>query len=279
MLNVTAQENSVSWGSSPTGPGSTTAPPPDPEATVMLSGRAFMTGCVAVALALLLAGRTMALPTWLLAAEVLVTILGLFLFGSFKYPDPQERADLRHAARDRRDVLRPGDVALARRDRGAWLRGPGCASTCSRSHGLDELIHADTMLFILGLTYFVSVIAQTRLLEGHHPLPAPAKPRRDSADGDRRHRRRGGRVGHSRRRVDDRPHDSHARHHHAAGRGPRVGSVRYAVMVCTAVTTICGVWLAYGEPPNLIMKANLHPYLDNAFFLLRCAPAAIASYS
>ncbi len=33
-------------------------------------------------------------------------------------------------------------------------------------HGLDDLIHADTMLFILGLTLFVSVIAQTRLLEG-----------------------------------------------------------------------------------------------------------------
>ena len=32
-------------------------------------------------------------------------------------------------------------------------------------HGLEDLIHADTMLFILGLTYFVSVIAQTRLLE------------------------------------------------------------------------------------------------------------------
>ena len=30
-------------------------------------------------------------------------------------------------------------------------------------------------------------------------------------------------------------------------------------MVCTAVTTICGVWTAYGEPPNLIMKANLSP--------------------
>jgi len=49
-------------------------------------------------------------------------------------------------------------------------------------------------------------------------------------------------------------------------------------MVCTAVTTICGIWLAYGEPPNLIMKANLHPYLDNAFFLRYCAPAAVASY-
>jgi hypothetical protein len=36
--------------------------------------------------------------------------------------------------------------------------------------------------------------------------------------------------------------------------------------------------LAYGEPPNLIMKANLHPYLDDAFFLRYCAPAAIASY-
>jgi hypothetical protein len=55
-------------------------------------------------------------------------------------------------------------------------------------------------------------------------------------------------------------------------------AIRYAVMVCTAVTTICGIWLAYGEPPNLIMKANLHPYLDNAFFLRYCAPAAIASY-
>ena len=33
-------------------------------------------------------------------------------------------------------------------------------------HGLDDLIHSDTMLFILGLTLFVSVIAQTRVLEG-----------------------------------------------------------------------------------------------------------------
>ena len=41
-------------------------------------------------------------------------------------------------------------------------------------------------------------------------------------------------------------------------------AVRYTVMVCTAVTTICGVWLAYGEPPNLIMKANLYPHLGNA---------------
>gem|GEM_PF-5943754 len=36
--------------------------------------------------------------------------------------------------------------------------------------------------------------------------------------------------------------------------------------------------LAYGEPPNLIMKANLRPHLDHAFFLAYCAPLAVASY-
>jgi len=53
---------------------------------------------------------------------------------------------------------------------------------------------------------------------------------------------------------------------------------RYAVMVCTLVTTICGIWLAYGEPPNLIMRANLAPHLNDAFFLRFCAPAALVSY-
>ena len=32
-----------------------------------------------------LAGRVAPMPVWLLAAEVLATILGLFLFGSFRY--------------------------------------------------------------------------------------------------------------------------------------------------------------------------------------------------
>jgi hypothetical protein len=55
-------------------------------------------------------------------------------------------------------------------------------------------------------------------------------------------------------------------------------AIRYAVIVCTLVTTICGTWLAYGEPPNLIMKSNLHPLLGNAFFIAYCAPAAVVSY-
>ena len=49
-------------------------------------------------------------------------------------------------------------------------------------------------------------------------------------------------------------------------------------MVCTAVTTMCGMWLAYGEPPNLIMKANLDPYLGGIFFLRYCGSVAIVAY-
>ena len=115
------------------------------------------------------------------------------------------------------------------------------------------------MLFILGLTFFVSVIAQTRLLEGITFFLLAAKPRRHPADRHLGHGGRRVRLRHSGRRLDDRADDPHAGDHHDARRGA-VASIRYAVMVCTAVTTICGIWLAYGEPPNLIMKANLHPF-------------------
>ena len=60
-------------------------PPHNPSTVVMLSGRKFVLGCAAVAVAMLIAGRFTAVPVWLLAAEVLATILGLFLFGSFRY--------------------------------------------------------------------------------------------------------------------------------------------------------------------------------------------------
>jgi len=43
------------------------------------------------------------------------------------------------------------------------------------------------------------------------------------------------------------------------------------------------MWLAYGEPPNLIMKANVlgpdgKPLLTDGFFLRYCMPAALVSY-
>lgn len=54
-------------------------------AAVVLSGRKFVLACLLVAGLLLIAGRTIALPVLLLAAELAATILGLFLFSSFKY--------------------------------------------------------------------------------------------------------------------------------------------------------------------------------------------------
>src|SRR6185436_16376196 len=133
------------------------------------------------------------------------------------------------------------------------------------------------MLFILGLTLFVSVIAQTRVLEGITFFLL---------------RKNKGRIlptviavtafvaitsgllgGVSMIGLTIRTFVIIL----MLGAAP-VSAVRYAVMVCTAVTTICGVWTAYGEPPNLIMKANLFPSLGNVFFLRYGAPVAIASY-
>src|SRR5262245_65192348 len=51
----------------------------------MLSGRLFFIGCALAAGLILVAGRSAAMPVWLLAAETLATIIGLFVFGSFKY--------------------------------------------------------------------------------------------------------------------------------------------------------------------------------------------------
>src|SRR5262249_53967312 len=143
--------------------------------------------------------------------------------------------------------------------------------------GLDDLLHADTMLFILGLTLMVAVIAQTRVLEGltffllrrYRGLVLP-------------------------RIVAVTAFVAVASA--VVGGVSMIGltirtfvivlmlaaapiaAIRFAVMLCTAVTTICGVWTAYGEPPNLIMKANLHPLLTNAFFLYYGVPVAVVSY-
>ena len=220
--------------------------------------------------------RSTPLPVWLLAAEVFATILGLFLFGSFRYQIHKNALTygMLLVIVATFSGLPSSEWHTEIADTGWW--------SWTRAHllsfrGLDDLIHADTMLFILGLTFFVSVIAQTRLLEGitlfllrrKHGAILPTVISVTAvvafASGD------------SRRRLDDRADDPDAGDHHDAGGRCRAGRSCYAVMVCTAVTTICGIWLAYGEPPNLIMKANLHPFLGNAFFLSYCAPVAVAS--
>jgi Na+/H+ antiporter NhaD/arsenite permease-like protein len=243
---------------------------------VMISGRRFLFGCALVAAALMVAGKVTPLPLWLLAAEVFATILGLFLFGSFKYQVHKNALTYgmaliilvtfsgQETSQWHREIA----------DKGWWLWS---RRNLLSFHGLDDLIHADTMLFILGLTFFVAVIAQTRLLEGitfyllrryrGNILPTLISVTAVVAfasgilDGVSM-------IGLTIRTLVIIMMLAAA----------PTAAIRYAVMVCTTVTTVCGIWLAYGEPPNLIMKANLHPFLDDAFFLRYCAPIAIACY-
>ena len=139
---------------------------------IQLSSSKFMLGCLAVALAVLLAGPRVAIPNWIMAAEVFATILALFVFGSIKYQihknaltygaglvvlatffakmgTPQAAASLVSEFPEAHDLSHVFTLH--------WIQGTFV--------GFEKLIHVDTMLFILGLTFFVSVIAQTRLLE------------------------------------------------------------------------------------------------------------------
>jgi hypothetical protein len=242
----------------------------------MLSGPWFVAACAIFAGVILLVSRVAPTPLWLLATEVLATILGLFAFGSFRYQIHKNALTygmlLVIIATFCGLSTSTWHVEIAQRGWWFWI-GQHVLSF----RGLDDLIHADTMLFILGLTLLVSVIAQTRLLEGITFLLL---------------RRYNGRILPTVIAVT-------AVVAFVSGilggvsmigltirtlviilmlAAAPVAAVRYAVMVCTAVTTICGIWFAYGEPPNLIMKANLYPNLTNAFFLLYCGPIGVASY-
>lgn len=235
-----------------------------------------MAGCALTAGALLLGGQVVVLPLWLLAAEVLATIVGLFLFGSFKYQIHKNALTYGMLL-----VIVATFTGLSGSAWHAEIASSGWTAWIGRHllsfQGLDRLVHADTMLFILGLTLFVAVIAQTRLLEGvtffllrrNNGLILPTVISVTAVvalvsgvlDGVSM-------IGLTIRTL--------VIIMTLAAAPP--AAVRYSIMVCTAVTTICGVWLAYGEPPNLIMKANLAPYLGNSFFLMYCGPAALVAY-
>lgn len=261
-------------------PNATPAEPQPAPSVVQLPGTPFVIACVLAAVGVLALGRFVVVPTWVLAAEVFATILALFLLGSFKYqlhknPLTYGMGVLIFATfmavwwgqNNHRGAFVDEEKAKiweVFRDTMTW-------------RGLDDLVHLDTMLFILGLTFFVSVVAQTRLLEEISFWLL---------------RRNRGRVMPTALAIVAVVAVASGIFDGVSMIGltirvlviiltlaaAPVESIRYAVMVCTAVTTICGVWLAYGEPPNLIMKANLHPHLDNMFFLRYCAPAAVLAF-
>jgi hypothetical protein len=242
----------------------------------MLPASWFVTACAVAGVVIFLWGCAAPVPRWLLALEVLSTILGLFGFGSFRYQIHKNALTYGMLI-----VIvatfcgLPASTWHVEIARGGWWLWTEQHMLSFR--GLDDLVHADTMLFILGLTLLVSVIAQTRVLEGvtffllrrydGSILPTVISVTAVVAFVS------GVLGGVSLIGLTIRTLVIIL----MLAAAP-VAAVRYAVMVCTAVTTICGIWFAYGEPPNLIMKANLTPFLGNAFFLLYCGPIAVASY-
>ena len=184
---------------------------------IMLSGRKFLVGCAVVAGILLLLGRHVTMPTWLLATEVFATIIGLFVFGSFKYQIHKNALtygmSLIIIATFCGIAGSPWHIEIARDGWWAWIK-----HNLLSFHGLDDLVHADTMIFILGLTFFVSVIAQTRLLEGITFFLLRGIPGRDSSYRYLGNCRRGRRFGNPRRRLNDRADDPHACHYSDACR-------------------------------------------------------------
>lgn len=262
-------------------------------AVVHLPPRLFMGACLAAALVIAVAARSgAAIPAWLLPVEVGATILSLFLLGSFTYQ--LEKDALTYGMSLVMFASYAGSAWTQQGVQGAFssaeLRGwlnvlqPATASPAALFLALDELIHLDTMLFILGLTFFVACIAHTRVLEEAAFFLL---------------RRNAGAVLPTVIAITAVVAVASGIFSGVSMIGLAIRTLviilllaqappqilRYVVIVCTAVTTVCGMWLAYGEPPNLIMKANLinpasgTPYLTDGFFLLYCLPAAVLTYA
>lgn len=246
---------------------------------VVVSSRWYLSICFLIAILTAFVTRTMPANPSILAIEVFATVVGLFIFGSTRY-----RID--------KNVLTYGalPIILITFFSIWWPRSPlrketaiegiGALWKPFRHHlltldGLEKLIHADTMLFILGLTFFVAVISQTRLLEEISMkilrifegqvlstvlviggLVSFASGILDGVS----------MIGLTIRvlviilvmaKMDKR-------------------GIEFIIMVSVVLTTVCGMWLAYGEPPNLIMKSNLN--LSDAFFLKYAMPMAVVTF-
>jgi hypothetical protein len=249
---------------------------------VQLSSAKFLGLCALASVAILVLGAVLPLPGTVLAALVLLTVLAIFVTGSIRY-----RLDKNAVTYGAGLIIVATFWTSWAPVQKAWAaeQGRSFASVLWETarqnvltfRGLDHLIHLDTMLFILGLTFFVAVIAQTRLLETASSgvlskaqgrlvptvaaLTAMVALASGVLDGVSM-------IGLMIRtlvillilaKVKDE-------------------AVVFAIMVSTVVTTVCGMYLAYGEPPNLIMKANLYPHLDNAFFLRYLGPAAAGAF-
>ncbi|HVZ21997.1 MAG TPA: hypothetical protein VG871_13075, partial [Vicinamibacterales bacterium] len=120
-------------------------PVPASPSVVMLSGRGFVGVCAVAALVMIVVGRINPLPVWLLAAEVLATILGLFVFGSFRYQIHKNALTygmlIVIVATFTQLPTSTYHVEIAQHGWVTWVQHHLLSFS-----GLDDLLHADTML-------------------------------------------------------------------------------------------------------------------------------------
>src|SRR5437868_2482933 len=123
---------------------------------IQLSSRKFLLGCLVCALLLLLLGRQASLPRWILPLETFATIIALFVFGSIRY-----QLDKNAITYGAGILILSSFCALSSSNFHSQIRNQGwwqfVHANLLTFAGLDHLLHADTLLFILGLTMFVSV--------------------------------------------------------------------------------------------------------------------------
>ncbi len=215
----------------------------------------------------------------LLAAEVFATAIALFVFGSIRFRISKNAITYGALliilvtffplwwphSQLREEMALEGGTAL-------W---EATQHHILSIHGLEKLIHGDTMLFILGLTFFVSVISQTRLLETMSLnilrifegrvlstvliIAALVSFASGILDGVSM-------IGLTMRVLVIILVMAKLRYE----------AIEFIIMISVVLTTVCGMWLAYGEPPNLIMKSNLN--LSDAFFLQYTMPMAVVTF-
>lgn len=247
--------------------------------TVEIPAKNYLIFTFIVAVLIGVISRWVPLSPNLLGIEVFATVVALFIFGSIRY-----RID--------KNVLTYGalpmilvtffslwwpESALRKEtaERGGVPLWEAIHHNFLTLRGLEKMVHADTMLFILGLTFFVAVISQTRMLE------------EISMKILRIFEGRvlstvliiGGLVSIASGILDGVS---------MIGLTIRVfviilvmakmdyHGIEFIIMSSVVLTTVCGMWLAYGEPPNLIMKSNLA--LSDAFFLKYAMPMAVVSF-
>jgi Na+/H+ antiporter NhaD/arsenite permease-like protein len=237
---------------------------------IAIPSRWVLTGSFFVSL--LIGALPFPLPISFLLFELFLTIFALFLFGSIRY-----RIDKNALTYGALLIIfatfyphSPIKAAIASDGISPFL-GDVLPRLLSLTF-LETILHLDTMLFILGLTFFVNVIAQTRMLETISmqilhwtggsvfktvliiiTLVSIASGIMDGVS----------MVGLTIRvlvfiliMAKVPPED-----------------LKFITAVTVMVTCICGIWLAYGEPPNLIMKSNLG--LPDSFFLIYAMPMAV----